>query len=104
MRQRNLKPIEVGQRFGRLKYVEEYGFNDKGRRLARFACDCGNEKIATVDHVRHGITKSCGCLPRSNRNKKIRSVVAVKEIEEPQTQEGFFNVDDYFKSDYILNS
>lgn len=58
-----MRRVEVvkGQRFGRLRYMEEVS-EVNGRRRARFICDCGNITEAQVHGVRYGKTKSCGCL------------------------------------------
>ena len=53
----------IGVRYGRLTVVKE--IEPKGR-IRRFLCrcDCGNEKIASMNLLRSGRTKSCGCLHR----------------------------------------
>jgi hypothetical protein len=61
-----------GMRFGRLVAVER-AENKWDRTCWRFRCDCGNETIATANHVKRGLIKSCGCLSRevvSSRNYK----------------------------------
>jgi hypothetical protein len=61
---RTIRPI-VGQRFGRLVFMED-ALHDKssGYRLSRFRCDCGNEIIKRIYRVASGHTQSCGCLAR----------------------------------------
>ena len=50
----------VGQRFGRLKVIEENG--RKQKQIAWLCeCDCGNRVSVTGTHLRSGITQSCGC-------------------------------------------
>lgn len=58
-------PITIGQRFGRLVAVRR-GPNSHRRVTWHFRCDCGEETIARSDHVRAGLTKSCGCLKRES--------------------------------------
>lgn len=51
----------TGQRFGRLvalKYLGDCKYECK--------CDCGNTKIVRTGCLKHGNTRSCGCLAREN--------------------------------------
>ena len=53
----------TGKRFGRLIAVEKS--EHQGREILwRCVCDCGNEKVIQGNHLRMGLTKSCGCLRR----------------------------------------
>lgn len=54
----------AGQKFNRLTAIEPVGRNKRNSVLWRCKCDCGNEIITTVSHLRSGHTKSCGCLMR----------------------------------------
>lgn len=65
----------TGQRFGRLvalNYVrtKEYVYEKYVVRqyFWRFKCDCGNEKITSVNEVKRGHTKSCGCLFKETKS------------------------------------
>lgn len=55
----------IGQRFGKLTVVEEVEprITPSGRkfRMVLCKCDCGNTTVASIDHLRNGHTKSCGC-------------------------------------------
>lgn len=52
----------TGQRFGRL-VVEGFAYTNKHRRSMWVCkCDCGQEKIVDIQHLKNGLTKSCGCL------------------------------------------
>ena len=53
----NLKPLK-GQRFGRLVVLDD----ERPKVLCR--CDCGTELRVSAHNLRHGMTKSCGCLHR----------------------------------------
>lgn len=55
-------PMAPGQRYGRLVTIEFVDRPYKYMTRWKFRCDCGNEHIAWAAHVRHGSTKSCGCL------------------------------------------
>lgn len=68
------KKIEMtGKRFGRLTVVKE---SHRGQRYERFwecVCDCGNTKVINGSSLRHGITKSCGCLSKELASKRSRT-------------------------------
>lgn len=61
------RPVEIGERFGRLLVVEEVEERLGRHRTFRCACDCGNEKIASSGNLRAGNIVSCGC-----RRKEIK--------------------------------
>lgn len=51
----------VGQRFGKLVVVKEYG--KIGNSYAwECLCDCGNTKVVKGCYLKYGNNKSCGCL------------------------------------------
>ena len=49
-----------GERYGKLVVIEEVA--TFYRRAVRCSCDCGREKTVTLQALRAGSTKSCGCL------------------------------------------
>ncbi len=56
----------MAEKYNRLtiiRRVDDY-ISPSGRKDARVLCkcDCGNEKIVRLCHVKSGYTKSCGCL------------------------------------------
>jgi 5-methylcytosine-specific restriction endonuclease McrA len=53
--------IQVGERFHQLVAIAPAAARN-GKSHWVFACDCGNQTIAGVYKVKHGTTKSCGCL------------------------------------------
>ncbi len=58
-----MKKVDVtGQRFGKLTAIRRCGSNGHSS-LWVCKCDCGNETIITLSHLRQG-TKSCGCLSK----------------------------------------
>ena len=70
----------LGQRFGRLVVLEEYGRNKDGRIMWKCICDCGNEVVVQGKLLRDGRTKSCGCLQYETMLKnKDRLVEYMKE-------------------------
>ena len=63
------KKIDLtGQTINRLVVIREYGRTKSGkvtwlcRCLGKNGDDCGKEVVVSVDHLRDGHTKSCGCL------------------------------------------
>lgn len=71
---RNLKyskinPKEyINKRYGNVVVTDCYWIKEKRYRLyVDYRCDCGNIKSGTIDHLKSGRIKSCGCL----RNKTI---------------------------------
>lgn len=57
-------PLEIyGERYGRLVAIARVA--NRGRRTVwRFLCDCGCEADISLEAVRAGMTRSCGCLLR----------------------------------------
>jgi hypothetical protein len=63
---------EAGQKIGNCIYLKDVEDICKGRR-AKFKCECGNEFIAAITHVKMLHTRSCGCIHSkqlSDRNTK----------------------------------
>lgn len=63
--------FKSGDRKGRLTAIEPVGTNNFGKKIWRFACDCGNEHFAVGSNVFNGKTSSCGCYKKeilSNRS------------------------------------
>ena len=62
----------TGHRYGRLVAIEErYRIGHRSYWLCQ--CDCGNTAIIAKSDMRHGYTRSCGCLRREmliKRNKE----------------------------------
>ncbi len=56
-----------GQKIGSCIYLNEQQrrTNSYLRRRAKFRCKCGKEFIATIEDVKSGHTKSCGCFINS---------------------------------------
>jgi len=59
----------VGDRFSMLSIVEFAGVNDRGRKQAVCACDCGARKIVALDKL--GYVRSCGCLMIAAQNAPL---------------------------------
>lgn len=71
---------EVGNRYGLLTVIEEYGRNSEGRVLWKCKCDCGNEKITLGKSLRAGLVLSCGCL-HSKGEQKINRILTENNID-----------------------
>lgn len=62
--------IKVGERYGRLITLEDVGKDNKGYRLWKCKCDCGNETIVPSRYLGKG-TLSCGCYAREQSAKRL---------------------------------
>lgn len=63
----------TGQKFGRLIALKRVGNNKKGGARWLCVCDCGKEKVISSRKLRHGDTRSCGCIRiKYSKNQKIR--------------------------------
>jgi hypothetical protein len=62
----------VGQRFGRLMVISRCKHES---RLGKFICkcDCGNIVHVSIDHLRAGHTKSCGCYNKEVASARVKS-------------------------------
>lgn len=92
----------TGQRFGRLVVIEKDIEKSKARGKTFWICkcDCGNTKsIHSVDLLRKGGTRSCGCLHR----EAISGDNELYLFEEQNIGIGFFNgknSNEFFVFDY----
>lgn len=60
----------TGIRFGRLTAVQPTDLRDaSGSIVWECHCDCGNNVFHSVNCLRYGKTRSCGCLFQESRNK-----------------------------------
>lgn len=59
-----------GLKFGRLRAVETAYRIRAQHTKWRCVCDCGNEIDVTVQRLRNGTTKSCGCLKADTARAK----------------------------------
>lgn len=83
-------PMEeiIGVPHGRVTPIEELEprirASQKRSRVFRCSCECGAPVITTLEHLRTGHTRSCGCLRIKNSDlegKKFNSLLILKEIE-----------------------
>ena len=54
-------PSLVGNRYGKLKVIEQVESSSRGQRRYRCICDCGGTIIAFAGNLKSGHTTSCGC-------------------------------------------
>ena len=67
--------VSKGTRYGRLTVIEEVELRSGKPRMFKCACDCGNECTVALGNLRSGGKKSCGCIRREKRLKKIGRTV-----------------------------
>ncbi len=76
----------TGQKFGRLTVLERTGNSTDGKARWICECECGNVLVVQGNHLREGVTRSCGCLAIETRtthglaNTKIyHTWIAIKQ-------------------------
>ncbi|MBK0084594.1 hypothetical protein IAE51_11905 [Lactococcus sp. S64] len=57
----------TAQTFGRLTAIEPTDKRASGYTLWLCQCECGNKKLASVNHLMQGSVKSCGCLAKEKQ-------------------------------------
>ena len=75
----------AGQRFARVVAVAREGSSARGLAMWRCRCDCGNEFVAAGANLRHGLTRSCGCLVRDLGHARATHGQAGNGSKSPQT-------------------
>ena len=76
----------TGERYGKL-VVLELDHVEKSRRYWKCQCECGNTAVVREGNLRHGITKSCGCLKKET---KKHDEVTVQKIKPRHNNGGVF--------------
>lgn len=61
-----------GERRGRLVVVAKSDRTKDGRTIVECLCDCGNTAHVTLNNIRNGNTKSCGCLSNEVRAARAK--------------------------------
>lgn len=65
-----MKHVDIsGNKFGRLTAVK-VDHSDGHSNFWLCKCDCGNLIVVRLQHLRQGMTKSCGCLQREMRKTR----------------------------------
>jgi len=73
----------AGQRFGRWTVIKKVGYNKYRNSIWLCRCDCGTERIVERNGLRDGTSKSCGCLMKELKRKKMcltPSLAAMRQI------------------------
>ena len=71
MKEIKRRPINIGEKIGRLTVVECIGNKNNGAKIYKCLCDCGNTKEVVGIELRRGHTKSCGCLFKEVQLKTV---------------------------------
>lgn len=68
--------MKVGECYGRLTIFREADLKQRGMRFYRMfecLCSCGNTGTYTLEYLRCGSTRSCGCLSKDIQSKRLIS-------------------------------
>lgn len=72
----------TGQRFGKLLAISpsENSVSENGRKRSQWLCrcDCGNECLVKTDHLRAGLTRSCGCYAKENNANRTHGLTGTR--------------------------
>jgi hypothetical protein len=63
----------VGKRYGRLVVIDRAGLTTDNHVKVLCRCDCGQTKVLTLQEIRRGNTKSCGCYMKEEAGKRFRT-------------------------------
>lgn len=64
--------IKTGDKFNRLTAIKFVDMRMNSQQFWLFKCECGNEKVISVNSVKIGTTKSCGCLSSELLKKRSK--------------------------------
>lgn len=76
----------TGERYGKL-VVLELDHVERSTRYWKCSCQCGGTAVVREGNLRHGITKSCGCLKKET---KKHDEVTVQKIKPRHNNGGVF--------------
>lgn len=62
----------IGKKFGRLTALR-FSHTKNYKQYWIFKCDCGNEHITQLSHVKRGKIKSCGCYLKEHRRQFVKT-------------------------------
>lgn len=64
----------TGQRFGKLVAIRDSGERKSGQGVIwECKCDCGEISVVSRAHLKNGRTKSCGCLNKEAKSKRMKT-------------------------------
>lgn len=70
------------KRYGKLKIIEDTGKREHTSKIFLCICDCGNYKEVSINKLKTGHTKSCGCLNHAIKSYKGRRFGKLKILDE----------------------
>jgi len=79
---------EIGKLYGSLTVIALDGINDRGNKMLKCECECGNIVSVLKSNLRAGSTESCGCY-RSNRGTFLASKGLVTIGKRETTEDEF---------------
>ena len=89
----------IGQKFGKLTVFERADdcIHPSGKHSTRWLCkcDCGNEIIVIGQHLKKGLTKSCGCLQKRYNTFDLSNGYGIGYTS--KGEEFWFDIEDYSK-------
>lgn len=71
--------LKEGEKYGKLTVLEFSHRNEKGKKVFKFQCECGNITYAIVNNVKSGKTQSCG-LCNSLKVGEVYNLLTVLEF------------------------
>lgn len=82
----------TGKQFGRLVAIKPCGNSSNGNTRWLCKCNCGNHVIVDGYQLRHGMTRSCGCLRKEKMHDQYFSnpsmVASLGEIKHLRDENG----------------
>lgn len=71
--------MKKGDKYNRLTAIEFHHRGKNSQQYWLFKCDCGNKKVLCASAVKHGDTKSCGCLKieKARERGKIQGKIKI---------------------------
>lgn len=76
----------IGRRYGKLVVIGEESVGKYQHIKVRCKCDCGNEKIITLNNLNSGYTKSCGCLKYTDNGVQHKCKERLYKIRQQMIQ------------------
>lgn len=62
----------INTKINSLEILSLHHKDSKSRKYYNVRCDCGTEKVIHGAAIKSGNTKSCGCLVKTTKNKRIK--------------------------------
>ena len=83
----------IGEKHNMLTIESYYGLDKHKRPLFNCICDCGNHTIASLNKLKQGTKKSCGCLKRKKSKVSIgeqHNYLTVEKILDKKDSHGLY--------------